>query len=75
MLQNKRLFFMLGVLLRQAEGEREHHAESEAGGHPERLRQAVSAAAAAAANQSDGFRNPTTSTPSYFVFGDHFLAL
>lgn len=32
-----------GVLLRQAEGERKHHAEPEAGGHPEGLRQTVSA--------------------------------
>lgn len=45
--------FFLGVLRWQAEGEREHHAESEAAGHPEGLRQAVSSSA----NQSDDSMN------------------
>lgn len=33
--------WLSGLLLREAEGQREHHAESEAGGHPEGLRQTV----------------------------------
>lgn len=34
--------FVQGVLLGEAEGQRERHAESEAGGHPQGLRQTVS---------------------------------
>lgn len=49
-----------GFLLWKAEGQREHHAESEAGGHPEGLRQTVTSPA----GQSDGTNQPFNQPPS-----------
>ncbi|CAG09600.1 unnamed protein product [Tetraodon nigroviridis] len=47
-------------LLGQAEGQREHHAEPEAGGHPEGLRQTVTSPA----GQSDGCRDEAAVDPA-----------
>ena len=65
------LLFFLGVLRWQAEGEREHHAESEAAGHPEGLRQAVSSSA----SQSDDAVNGPTDQLSPSVDFSYMLHL
>lgn len=58
-----------GFLLRQAEGQREHHAESEAGGHPEGLRQTVTPPPAnqPANGSAAGTNQPFNQPPSYPV--------